>query len=140
MKNLHILLMSIFVVCLIAMPAQALDGFVQDLNIKKAIGKNKTTGQKVVDKSGFWDLSALNFSTGDTIRVIIKGTLPAFTLPELEGCIDSGDLDVQKVICKNRTTGQKVKDLSGDDNCWDCLALDGSEGDKIKITIKGLAK
>ena len=152
MSRLYVTILTIFVVValtsLVAKQAEALDGSVQELKIKKTIGLNWFTGQKVVDRNpiwtgfrGFWDLSELNFSRRDWIKIIITGKIGRVSDTFLRTPNPvSDDVNLKKVVCRNKTTGQKVMGTIVDKHKWKCEDLDYSFQDIIKIVISAKAR
>jgi hypothetical protein len=94
----------------------------------------------VFDEGVFVDLESngdLDFVTtnsgagGDTIRIEAKQTVGAWI----------ENVQPQRALCRNLTSGQSVQDASPDDGLFDCqaLGLSVSPGDQVQITVRGVA-
>jgi low density lipoprotein receptor-related protein 5/6 len=116
-------------------------GLATGLQPTKVICSNLTTGQrlKIIPQPGArsWDCqgAGLGVDAGDLLRMRVRG--PALDLPIGGSAINFAP---SRVICRNFTTGQRVKIVPPPyAESWDCTAagLVVSPGDLVRMRVRG---
>jgi subtilisin family serine protease len=113
------------------------------LDARKVVCRNRTSGKKVsIRLNGMraWNCMGKGLAAESGDRVLLRVTGKAPGSGAVTGSVSG--VDTEGVVCKNRTTGQKVKlPLDGADS-WNCEAagLVVTADDRIKQTLTGRAQ
>jgi subtilisin family serine protease len=117
-------------------------GATSGVETNKVVCRNKSSREKArVPLGGInaWNCMArgLTASTGDRILLTLTGT--GRELATLGGQVDG--LETSRVICRNRTTGRRVRIPLAGSRSWSCeeAGLETASGDRLKITVLGRA-
>jgi hypothetical protein len=118
-------------------------GSVKRLDTGKVVCRNRSSSKKVsIPLRGMraWNCMADGLAAESGDRVLLRVTGKAAGSGGVTGTV--AGVDTAQVVCKNRTTGRKVKlSLDGADS-WNCKAagLVVEAGDRIKLTLTGRAQ
>jgi subtilisin family serine protease len=113
------------------------------VDARRVVCRNRSSGKKVsIRLNGMraWNCMAKGLAAESGDRVLLRVTGKAPESGAVTGSVSG--VDTEGVVCKNRTTGQKVKlPLDGADS-WNCEAagLVVTAGDRIKQTLTGWAQ
>jgi subtilisin family serine protease len=117
-------------------------GFTSAIDGKKVTCRNKTSGDKRSIKLGglgAWNCMARGFAASSDDKILLKLTGSARDAGLLAGRVDG--LETMRALCRNRTTGRKIKIPLAGKASWNCEAagLNADAGDKLKVTVLGRA-